>query len=192
MGEPSHIDGLNQYVDDVLTGRIPAYKWVKLACERHLRDMESSKRDDFPYVFNEGKVKKICGFMELLPHVKGKWAADPKHKTIKLELWQKFILGSIFGWVKKTDGKRRFQKARIYVPRKNGKSIIGAGSGLYMIGLDGEHGAEIYSGATSEKQAWEVFSPARQMAIKHQRMAEALGITVNAQSLVRLSLYSGV
>jgi len=54
-----------------------------------------------------------------------------------------------------------------------------------MIGLDGEHGAEIYSGATSEKQAWEVFSPARQMAIKHQRMAEALGITVNAQSLVR-------
>lgn len=102
-----------------------------------------------------------------------------------LEPWQKFVICSIFGWVKKSNGKRRFHKARLYIPRKNGKSFFGAGIGLFMLAKDGEPGAEVYSGATSEKQAWEVFGPARQMAIVHPQLAPGLGLTVNAQSLVR-------
>ena len=180
-----HITDFNKYVENVLCGKIIACKWVKLACERHKKDIQKSKMKSFPFVFDEGKASNACDFIELLPHVKGKWAADPKTKTIKLEPWQKFIIGSIFGWIKKSSGKRRFQKARIYVPRKNGKSILAAGIGLYMFSCDNEHGAEVYSGATSEKQAWEVFSPARQMAIKQPLMSKALGITVNAQSLIR-------
>lgn len=77
------------------------------------------------------------------------------------EPWQCFMLGSLFGWVKKSGGLRRFRKGRLYVPRKNGKSTMIAPVGLFMFTADGEPGAEVYSGATNEKQAWEVFGPAR-------------------------------
>jgi phage terminase large subunit-like protein len=184
-----HVLAANRYVSDVLSGKITACKWVKLACERHKRDVAASITKGFPYVFDQAKAEKACRFMELLPHVKGKWALpDPKTRQpqlMSLESWQAFIITSIFGWVKKRNGKRRFHKARIYVPRKNGKSFFGAGIGLYMLAKDDEPGAEVYSGATSEKQAWEVFGPARQMAIKHPLLAPGLGLTINAQSLVR-------
>lgn len=187
--QKNHVSAAESYVKQVISGKIPACKWVKLACERHVRDTAASITKDFPYVFDPAKANRACDFLELLPHVKGKWAKpDPitrQPQTMKLESWQAFIISSIFGWVKKTNGKRRFHKARIYVPRKNGKSFFGAGIGLWMLAKDGEHGAEVYSGATSEKQAWEVFGPARQMAIVHPLMAPGLGITVNAQSLVR-------
>jgi phage terminase large subunit-like protein len=188
MQPKDYIGTLNDYVKGVLAGKIPACKWVKLACERHKRDLASSITKGFIYRFDEDLASRPCRFVEKLPHVKGKWAspnAKGKTQLIELEPWQVFILGSIFGWVKKSNGKRRFHKARIYVPRKNGKSILGAGIGLYMGFADKEAGAEVYSGATSEKQAWEVFSPARQMMLKRDDMAKFLGVSVNAQSLVR-------
>lgn len=184
-----HVKAAEAYVKKVLSNKIPACKWVRLACERHVRDIASSISRNFPYVFDAAKADRACRFLELLPHVKGKWARpDPitrQPQTMKLEPWQAFAVCSIFGWVKKSSGKRRFHKARIYVPRKNGKSFFGAGIGLYMLALDGEPGAEVYSGATSEKQAWEVFGPARQMAMIHPQLAPGLGLTINAQSLVR-------
>jgi len=184
-----HVLAAESYVSGVISGKIPACKWVVLACKRHVRDAAASITHEFPYVFDPERANRACKFMELLPHVKGKWAV-PDRKTrqpqaMKLEPWQAFIICSIFGWVKKKNGKRRFHKARIYVPRKNGKSFFGAGIGLFMFSKDNEPGAEVYSGATSEKQAWEVFGPARQMALKHPKLAPGLGITINAQSLVR-------
>jgi phage terminase large subunit-like protein len=184
-----HVADAERYVFDVLSWKIPACKWVKLACERHKRDIEASKTKDFRYSFDPESANRACKFMELLPHVKGKWAKpDPKTRqpqTMRLEPWQKFVICSIFGWLRKDTGKRRFRKARLYVPRKNGKSFFGAGIGLYMLAKDNEPGAEVYSGATSEKQAWEVFGPARQMALVHPKLAPGLGITINAQSLIR-------
>lgn len=186
-----HVSAAFRYVSDVISWKIPACKWVKLACERHRRDMDAAKTASFPYRFDQAKAEKACRFIELLPHTKGKWALpDPKTRqiqTLKLEPWQQFVICSVFGWVKKRNGKRRFHKARLYIPRKNGKSMFGAGIGLYMLALDGEPGAEVYSGATSEKQAWEVFGPARQMALRHPQLAPGLGLTINAQSLVRES-----
>ena len=64
-----------------------------------------------------------------------------------------------------TDGTRRFREAYLEVPRKNGKSLLAATIGLYALCADHERGAEVYSGATSEKQAWETFGPARSMAL---------------------------
>lgn len=183
-----HVSDSERYVRDVLAGRIPACKWIKLACERHRRDVASSATKAFPYEFDEAKADRVCRFMEFLPHVKGsKWAKknpDGKPNTVVLEPWQKFVLCSIFGWVRKSNGMRRFGKARIYIPRKNGKSMLSAGIGLYMLTKDGESGSEVYSGATSEKQAWEVFGPAKQMLIKRAELAGWLGVDVRAQSLV--------
>jgi phage terminase large subunit-like protein len=190
----------NQYVADVLEGRRPACKWERLACERHARDLTRQGGDGFPYVFNpelvdaRGKsyrpADRICGFAELMPHIKGDWAA--RGELIRLQGWQVFILASIFGWVHRETHKRRFRKADLFVPRKNAKSTLAAVVGLYMLAADGEHGAEVYSGATSRDQALEVFRPARLMA--HGQVGAAYrahyGVLVNISSLVVLDTNS--
>jgi phage terminase large subunit-like protein len=182
-----HVQAAEKYVDDVLSGAIPACKWVKLACERHRSDLESSETEAFPYRFDPELGDRPCRFFEKLPHVKGKWAKrDPKtgrRTTLKLEPWQAFIFISIFGWVHKETSKRRYRKARVYVPRKNGKSFIAAAVGWWMLALDGEPGAEVYAGATSEAQAWKVFQPARQMALVNPDLPQKFKVGVQAQSL---------
>jgi phage terminase large subunit-like protein len=188
-GHP-HVTAAERYCRDVVAGRIPAGKYTVLACQRQIDDRRRERTRAFRYKFDPDEAERICRFFELLPHVKGKWAKrDPKHPAanrIKLEPCQCFWLTSIFGWLRKGTGKRRFRKASIYEPRKNGKSILAAGIGWWMFAKDGEPGAEVYSGATTEKQAWEVFGPARQMALAEPGLPDALGVTVNAATLVRL------
>lgn len=181
-----HVALSEGYVADVLSGDVLAGKWIRLACERHRRDLERVKSKDWPYKFDADKAEKVCRFVETMPHVKGKWAAGTA-KPLRLEPWQCFLTCSLFGWVHKDSGARRFRKGRLYVPRKNGKSSWAAPIGLYMFVADGEPGAEVYSGATTEKQAWEVFGPARLMAQKADRLASHFGIEVNAKTLIRLA-----
>lgn len=173
----------NEYAEQVVAGLIPACQFVHYACKRHLADLERStkKGGRFPYRFDEDAANKILNFAEMLPHVKGKWARGGQ--TIKLELWQKFILSSIFGWLHKKTGLRRFREAYIEVCRKNGKSILAAIIGLYMLTMDDEPGSEVYCGAGSEKQAWEVFRPAKLMAEKAEGFADELGVGCNASNL---------
>ena len=189
----------DQYARDVAEGRIVACKWVRLACQRHLRDLERQDSEGFPFLWNpelrdeqRGRMyrpaQRVCGFAELMPHIKGDWAA--KGLRIQLEPWQVFILASIFGWVHATTGKRRFRKADVYVPRKNAKSTIASVVGLYMLAFDGEYGAEVYSGATSRDQALEVFGPARKMAIANADYRAQFGVIPNASNLAVLDTYS--
>lgn len=142
----------NKWAKQVVLGKIPACKWVKLACKRHLDDLIKSKNKDFPYKFEPKLAEKKIAFIELLPHTKGEWAM--KRLSITLEPWQKFGIGCTFGWVRKKDGYRRFRESYWEVPRKNGKSAIAAGVALNMFANDGEFGSEVYAGATTEKQAW--------------------------------------
>ncbi|WP_236215694.1 terminase large subunit domain-containing protein, partial [Metapseudomonas otitidis] len=81
---------------------------------------------------------------------------------------------------------RRYRVILIFVPRKNGKSIIAGGTGLYMFCADNEFGAEVYSGATTEKQAWEVFRPAKQMVERTEALRERFAVQVNASNMARL------
>jgi phage terminase large subunit-like protein len=178
---------MNDYVRGVVSGQISACLEVRQACQRHLDDLERSK-GDWPYRFDDGNAGRACAFMEKLPHVKGEWArkdGDGRTQRLIMQPWQCFIIGSLFGWVKKADSMRRFRRASIYVPRKNGKSIFGAGIGLRMFAFDGEPGAEVYSGATTRKQAMEVFRPAKQMCRKEPDMVALKAITINAESLIR-------
>jgi phage terminase large subunit-like protein len=173
-----HVSRGLTYARAVVAGEILAGKYTRLACARQLRDVE---RDNFTYKFDRDRANAVCEFLEMLPHTKGKWAA--RRENIRLEPWQCFLFSTLFGWID-DDGLRRFREAYLCVARKNGKSLIAAGIGLYMLGIDGEHGAEVYSGATTEKQAWEVFKPARLMAQKTPDFCEYAGIDVLAKSLI--------
>lgn len=173
------------YARDVIAGRIPAGKYVRLQCQRFLDELKAARKRDFPFRFDADKAWRICTFIERLPHTKGKWGA--KKELIHLEPWQVFAIAVPFGWVRKSSGLRRFRVIIIVVPRKNGKSAIAAGVGLYMLCADGEFGAEVYSGATNERQAWEVLKPAKLMAERTPALLKRYGIEPLAKSLVILS-----
>lgn len=172
------------YARDVTSGKIPACKSIRLQCRRFLAELKVEKNKAFPFRFDVEKASRVCRFIERLPHSKGKWAR--KKETLRLEPWQIWILACTFGWLRKVDGLRRYRVLFVVVPRKNGKSAIAAGIGLYMLCADGEFGAEVYSGATNEKQAWEVFGPARLMAQRTPALLSKFGVEVNAKSLVRI------
>lgn len=166
-----------------MRGKVLACRWVKLACQRHLDDLAASRSASFKYKFDSSKAEKKLRLIQLLPHTKGEWAY--KRQLVSLEPWQLFGLACTFGWVKKKTGFRRFRESYWEVPRKNGKSVIAAGVGIAMFTADDEFGAEVYCGATTERQAWEVFRPARLMVSRSPMLIEHLGIEVNAQALNR-------
>ncbi|VWD22922.1 terminase large subunit [Burkholderia contaminans] len=178
------VDTANQYIDDVLAGRIVACKWVKLACERQRRDLARAEMCDpaFPYRFDNDAATRICEFIELLPHTKGRWART--RQSIKLEPWQAFILTTVFGWLHVDSGLRRFRRAYEEVARKNAKSTKSSGIALYLFAADGEPGAEVYSAATTRDQAKIVFDDARAMALREPDMCAALGVDILQHQLL--------
>ncbi len=184
-----HWADIAAYEDSVTSGDRPACQWERLAIERHLKDLEASSDDDNLYYFDFEKALEPIHFIECFTHVKGKWTSGKTQaeKLIQLSPWQKWMLASIFGWRKKRDGLRRFSLIYICVPRKNGKSVLAAGICLFLLAADGEAGAEIYCGATTEKQAWEVFRPAKKMAEQQPQFLKAFDIDVHAKKLERSS-----
>lgn len=165
------------YADDVLAGKIPAGRYVVLACRRFKDDLA---RDDWPYEYRPRIADRAVGFMELMPHTKGKWAA--KKQLLRFEPWQCFVECNLFGWVRTDTGKRRFRESYEEEPRKNGKSARVAARGVYLFCADAEAGAEVYSGATTEKQAHEVFRPAWQMVQKLSGLRERFGIELSGNA----------
>ncbi|MBI9080843.1 MAG: terminase large subunit [Pseudodesulfovibrio sp.] len=175
----THVNAANRYARDVVSGKIAACELVRFSCQRHLNDLKREKQKKSRYVFDRDAGQRVCKFAELMRHVKGKWSGS----QIILEPWQCFILVCLFGWKRKSDGLRRFREFYGEIPRKNAKSTLGAIIGLYMFTQDNEGGAEVYSGATTEKQAWEVFRPARLMALKVPGFTSHYGVEVNAKNL---------
>jgi phage terminase large subunit-like protein len=144
------------YVREVIAGRILASKWVILACKRHLRDLATGAARGL--YFDPVSAQRAIDFFLFLNHSKGEWAG----LSFELSPWQQFIVYSIFGW-KKADGTRRFRVAHVEVARKNGKTTLWAGIGLYLFFADGEPGAEVYCAATKKDQARILFNEAERM-----------------------------
>ncbi|TNE83295.1 MAG: terminase large subunit [Gammaproteobacteria bacterium] len=184
--DEDELQAVTDYGQDVLTGVRPANKYEILAIQRHVDDLARQNTEAFPYVFDDEKARRAIQFIEKLPHVKGHWAAlRGKAANIHLEGWQRFIIAMLFGWVHAETGLRKYRIAYICVPRKNGKSILAAAIGLYMLVADGEYGAEVYCGATSEKQAWEVFRPALKMVHRTPALQKRFGLSAHAKRLER-------
>lgn len=154
------VDAVTDYARAVVDGRQVAGRWVRLACERHLRDLERAGTDEFPYVFRPELAERVFDFFTYCRHVQGPLARTP----IILDDWQRFIIGSIFGWIHQETGLRRYRQAYVQVARKNGKSTMLSGLSLYMLMADGELGSQVYATATKKDQAKIVYDAARIMA----------------------------
>jgi phage terminase large subunit-like protein len=144
-------DPVTAYARDVLAERIIAGPLVRGACERHLKDL---KRKDI--VWDLASAQRAMAFFPgVLKLNAGKFESTP----FKLEPWQAFVVGSIFGW-KRRNGQRRFRWAYIETGKGSGKSPLAAGVGLYMLTADGEARAEVYAAATKKDQAMILFRDA--------------------------------
>jgi len=150
----------------------------KKACRRQIDDL---KRQDFEYRYDEKKAARVCGFIEKLPHIKGKWAKAGGR--IELQPWQVFILTTVFGWVSKETGLRRFKTVYLEMPRKNGKSSVSSGVGIYCCCADGESGGEIYSAATTRDQAKIVWQDAWHMVERSPGLKAAFGVSTTAHAI---------
>ncbi|MBQ4902236.1 MULTISPECIES: terminase large subunit [Alistipes] len=141
------------YAEQVRSGEILVCEYVRLAVERYYADLDRAL--DMGRYFDKKAAMRAIHFIEKLKHTKGEWAGQ----RFRLEPWQQFVLWNIFGW-KNADGTRRFRYAYIEIARKNGKTALSAGIGLYMLFADGESRPEVYSAATVKDQAKICFSDA--------------------------------
>ena len=145
-----------KYCRGIISGRIPACRLTRLACERHVRDLgDGYKRGLW---FDPEEAQDHIDFFKFLRHSKGEFIG----KTFELGPFQQFIVYCLFGW-KRENGFRRFREAYIEVPRKNGKSTTAAGIALDLFVGDGEGGAEVYCVATMRDQALIVYEEAERM-----------------------------
>ena len=171
---------IDRYAEAVVTGTVPAGKYHRLACARHLADRARENTPAFPYRFDFAAADRFFKFASLLRHYKGEWAGQP----ITLSDCQQFRLGSIFGWRHHATNFRRFTTAYNELPRKSGKSLEAAVVAVYVTFFEGEPGAEGYCIATKLAQAKIVFSDAKKL-IKSSGLSSRIG--VNAWNLHRES-----
>lgn len=154
------------YARNVLDGRIVAGRLVRLACERHVRDLQYGPKRGLSFSGKDrDSVLDFFGFLKL----------PEGEKPFDLVGWQKFIAGSLFGWLG-PDGYRRFRTAYIEAGKGSGKSPFVAGIGLKGLDADNELDPEIYAAAVTRDQASVVFRDAKRMAEASAHLSRRLTI----------------
>jgi phage terminase large subunit-like protein len=181
---------VDEYARAIVGHQLPAGKYHRLACQRHLKDRDRECTPGFPYQFiwekwrPDGKLdhsaQRFFRFARLVRHYKGRqWAGQPFVPSP----CQTFRLGSLFGWRHVETGARRFTTAYNELPRKNGKTFEAAIVAVYATFFEGEAGAEGYAIATKREQARRVFDDAKRLVLTSSLRSR--GIAINASNLSR-------
>lgn len=123
---------------------------ARLAFKRHIDDLQRSEKNDptFPYRFDEAKAEDIIELANKLTIAEGEG-----NEQFTCAGFQEFILGSLFGWVHKETGKRRFTDSYVQVARQQGKSVLNAILGIKCCNFDNYNYGQIYCTATKADQA---------------------------------------
>jgi phage terminase large subunit-like protein len=142
-------DPVRFYAEEVLASTIVAGPYVRLACQRHLEDLQQGIREGLRYDNDLAHVAfDFWGKLSL-----------PEGGPFELFNWQQFVIGNLFGWLG-PDGFRRFRTGYIETGKGNGKSPLVSGIGLYGLFIDDEPLPEIYVAATKKEQAKICFADA--------------------------------
>ena len=156
------------YYQQIIDGSVTVGRFIRLVYE-YLVDGLENKR----FFFDQKKANQAVDWAEEhWFHTEGHLAPG----RIKLELWQKAMLSSIFGIVD-SDGLRQFREVLLVVARKNGKSILASGIGNYFFRSEGGFGAKIYCLAPKLEQADIVYNNIWQMVTldpEYQALKEIL------------------
>ena len=163
-----------QYAQDIVSGKIVSCKYIKLACQKFINEMNYQTVD---YYFDRDEAQKICSFFyDVIRHVKGSMAGKP----YRLSGWEIFILINVYGFrMKDNPNVKRFKNWLEFVGKKNSKSTLGSGCAIYHLLAEGEEGAEAYSVATKRDQAKICWKSAKAMISKMPTEAKSYFKTIN-------------
>lgn len=139
------MDRTTEYAKLVVNKKKIAGRKEYLACERHLQDL---KRKNFDYKFNKELAEKAINIINELVIGEGE-----EQQKLSTRGFQNFIIGSLFGWVKKKTKERRFREAYIQVGRQNGKSILSGAMANQFATFSGYKLGRIFCAATKQEQA---------------------------------------
>ena len=131
--------------------------------------------------FDERKAQRVVRFIEALRHTKGEFHGQPFH----LLPWQEKIIRDVFGTVRDDDPTmRQYTTAYIEIPKKNGKSELGAAIALNMLINDDEWKAEVYSCASDRQQAAIVFDVAVDMVRQSPALMKRVKIIPSTRRMI--------
>jgi len=175
-------DPTTAYARSVVAGEILAGRPVRLACERHIRDLEEGPSRGLRFDLDAAeRAIRFFGFLQL---AEGEFAGQP----FTLLPFQQFIIGSIFGWMG-PDGFRRFRTAFIEIGKGNCKTKTAAGIGLYCLVMDNEEGAEVYAAATTREQARIAWADADKMVAASPYLARSVARNVSNLAVLATNSY---
>ncbi|WP_338631342.1 terminase large subunit [Clostridium baratii] len=179
------LDRVTKYALDVVEGREITGRYVRLACERHLKDLESSKLAPFKYRFDIDKALHIIEFAETLTIAEGE-----EEIQVTLEGFQEFILGSLNGWVTKEKGYRRYRSSYIQLGRQNGKSFLNGIICAYYSAFSGYNYGQLYCTATKLDQAKIVLKEVIKFINSDEELAQFFKIKEHENTIITLNTHS--
>lgn len=155
---PDDYNPIREYWEKIESGEEVVSEKIRKTYHKLVWDLDHP--DEFFY--SNKRANHIIEFAEnYCRHSKGKYGG----KRVVLELWEKALLASIFGFID-IEGNRKYREAILIVGKKNGKSLLASIVGLYMQIADGEPGPEVYAVATKREQAKIIWQEAKRMVTK--------------------------
>ena len=149
-----YCDRVTSYARSVVAGQVEGVGELhRLACKRHLKDLERERTSAFPYFWDPDAATRVLDYAETLTIAEG---AEPK--PVQLIPAQAFDIGCTFGWKKVANGCRRFRRRYKSMARQNGKTFENGILGTYVAGFSGYHHGKLFTVATKKRQArlaWE-------------------------------------
>lgn len=159
---------VSRYAVDVLEGGIVAGELVRLACERHLKDLETGA--DRGLIFDTQAASRVIRFARMIQHTTGPMAGKP----LELQPWQVFRHGSVFGWLDAATGLRRYRTTYHQVAKKNGKTTDTGVPAIFTQLFDNEAAPQGFCAATSRDQANLLFHEIKRMVQASPALSQLL------------------
>ena len=164
---PKDYNPILEYWEQIEAGKAIVSDKVYRTYKKIVYDL-TDKTSEFFY--SPARANHVIEFAEnYCRHSKGKWGGKP----VILELWEKAMLATIFGFID-IDGNRKYQEAILIIGKKNGKSLLASIVGLYLLIGDGEAGPEIYAVASKRDQAKIIWQEAKRMVRKSPALAKRI------------------
>ena len=146
-------DRVTRHARAVVSGQRKAGELHKLACKRHLQDLDRQNSTDFPYIWRPEAADEVLQYAETLTVAEG-----DEPRPVKLLEEQAFDIGCTFGWYRTANNKRRFRRRYKSMGRQNGKTFENGIMGTYIAGFGGYNYGKLFTVATKKRQArlaWE-------------------------------------
>jgi len=155
---PQDYNPIREYWEEIQTGKVVVSQKVYKTYKHLIRKLDNPGE----FFYSPARANHVIEFFEnYCHHSKGKAGG----KLVILELWEKAMLAAVFGFID-IEGNRQYRKCGLIVGKKNGKSLLASGVGLYMQTADGEAGPEVYAVATKRDQAKIIWQEAKRMVRK--------------------------